>query len=144
MSRVIFPVTLYAKSEKLNDNIGNVTMQKRGWMTKSKKINATKIRITNDPIEILFKIIEKYYPKIKTEIQYNDRIKRPGYTLFVKGRVPLINIKHDIPFNMVARVLAHELAHVVCGLDERHGKEWENTLNNIHELYKREMKKRGK
>lgn len=108
----------------------------------------SKLKILNDPFKILLEAVQNLYPEIECEIQMDPTIRKPfklfgkrlwgccGYALFPNdGGIPQIRISSNIPYFAVVEVLAHELAHVVAGIDAGHGAEWEEVFINIHAEY---------
>ena len=109
------------------------------------------MRIVNNPFEVVMQAVEELYPGTKAEIQFNPNIKyrkwlffkceHCGSTFFPDdGGTPIIDISTNIPFEAMVETLGHELAHVVAGVDEGHGKEWQKAFDNIrvkyHEIFK--------
>lgn len=53
---------------------------------------------------------------------------------------PIIVIDASVPFNTLPGILAHELAHIVVGIEENHSELWDNVrqaiLDKTAQLYK--------
>ncbi len=107
-----------------------------------------KLEIMNDPFVVLLAAVQNLYPEIECEIQLDPTIKKPfklfgkrlwghcGCTLFPDdGGIPQIRLSSNIPYFAVVEILAHELAHVVAGIDAGHGEEWEEAFKKIHAEY---------
>lgn len=104
----------------------------------------TSLKIANDPIKLLLDLVEQRYPYVKAEIWFNDRMKSPGLTLFKKGHKPIIKLNYSIPYYAVVEVLAHELAHAIVGIKQRHNEVWRKTFKDIFELYDKEISRQQK
>jgi hypothetical protein len=112
------------------------------------------MKVINDPFELIIRAAKELYPHVEAEIQYNDQLwyfkLGPlhfgccGETIipYDESELPLINISTHIPFNRMPEILAHELAHVVCGYDAGHGPGWKQAF---HSIFKKaiELQKEG-
>jgi hypothetical protein len=99
----------------------------------------------HNPLNDLFKIVEKLYGKQKCKVQFDPSIgfndKPPfGTTVFPDdGSEPIISISAHITICQALDIFAHELAHVVMGKNaEEHGKEWKECFKNIRKAYCKE------
>jgi hypothetical protein len=110
------------------------------------------LQIINDPYRILFMSVQELFPHFPdVDIQFNYEMnmheKEFGVTVFPDNEHenPLIEINPFLEVNASVEVLAHELAHVVCGPEAGHGDIFEETMQKIHEkymgVYTREMKR---
>lgn len=106
------------------------------------------MKFINNPFDIVIKAVDELYPNTRAWIQFNPNIKPRkflwwrfgccGCTTFPeKGdiQVPIIDISTNIPFEAMLEILAHELAHVVAGVDAKHNKGWEEVFHNINIKY---------
>ena len=102
-----------------------------------------------DPARILVQVVESNFD-INVKIEYVsgmnnlcDKIlfrKKYGMTFFPdNGSDPIIQLDCNLSVKDAVEVLAHELAHVIAGIDKNHGKEWEDIFSEIHELYTTEF-----
>jgi predicted metal-dependent hydrolase len=109
------------------------------------------MKYINNPLDTVIEAVEKLYPNINANIQFNPNIKPHkflwfnwgycGYTTFPEDNsTPLIDISTNIPFVGMVEVLAHELAHVIVGIKEQHNKNWEEVFDNIQKKYYELMK----
>lgn len=86
-------------------------------------------KMLNDPIKHTLLVTQKLYPNISAEILYTDNYDDEGlvYTLFPNDdSTPIIVIDVSVPFNTLPGILAHELAHIVVGIEENHRELWDN------------------
>jgi len=75
-----------------------------------------------------------------------------GRTLFPDENsdfeIPVVEVSTNIPFTAMIEILAHELAHVIAGIESGHGEKWDAIFEAIHrkynELEEKEMIKYGK
>lgn len=101
------------------------------------------MKIQNNPIDIVIKIFEENYPKAAKKVKQISFAKiDKGYacTDFTDNGIyiyisPVIKRRKPITVEVAAELLAHELAHAVCGEAEEHGEKWELTYGRINELY---------
>ena len=104
--------------------------------------------IMNNPIDMLQEVMDKHYPDLKVDIyfgeQETDGIHRLGVTIFPDdGSRPVIEVNPDIPLAHIAEIIAHELAHVIVGIEAGHGEVWEAEFENISTLFFEEFQKRA-
>lgn len=103
------------------------------------------IKLVHDPLKEIVNIVKRKYPKLNVEIHFSDTIKTAGVTRFpTSKRYPiLIELNVEIPYFGVVDVLAHELAHAICGPDVKrhHGKEWKAAFEWIHGEYCRRVER---
>ena len=105
------------------------------------------MKIANDPISIMLDIFEENYEEVAKKISgiyyYPKKMGRKVYaqTTFNDDGTIRIDIatigkkKRPIGIEDTTELLAHELAHAICGLDAGHGKEWQDTFERLHTLY---------
>ena len=55
-----------------------------------------------------------------------------GATRFGDDGSVVITVDAELPFMMFCEVYCHELAHVVCGIDEDHGEKWQKVFDDIY------------
>lgn len=89
-----------------------------------------------NPFEIVIDVGNIMYPNIKAIIQFNPDIKECGCTTFPDDNTtPIIDISTNIPFDAMIETLAHEIAHLVAGIEHGHDEVWEKVFADIHENY---------
>ena len=103
------------------------------------------LKIRNNPIDILLSICECNYKETADKIQEIAFAQvEEGYavTVFSDDGIYIyissfIGEEKDEPitFEVATELLAHELAHAICGENEGHGKLWENTFDRLNKLY---------
>lgn len=106
------------------------------------------MNIINNPIDMLLEVMDEHYPQVKADIyfgeQETDGIDRLGVTIFPDdGGRPVIEVNPHIPLAHVAEIIAHELAHVIAGIEAGHGEKWEAEFENISTLFFGEFQKRA-
>jgi hypothetical protein len=103
-----------------------------------------------DPFQDVIKVVEKLYGKQKWEIYFDSSLgKRKGstlgYTCFpIDGSIPYACVSSNISVDNAVEILVHEIAHLICGVTEGHGKKWENTFIKILKEYNRYLKHSAK
>ena len=98
------------------------------------------MRIQNDPIRLVVRIVKKRYPAARALIffvaQQEVASGAYGHTLFPDdGSIPHVLISVELPVIRAVEILAHELAHVVVGPKGGHGKEWNRVFRWIKKEY---------
>lgn len=103
------------------------------------------IRIAFDPFKMVLEVANDLYPGTKADVFFSmDPVgKEYGVTDF-GGPVPAILICAQTPFFATPEILAHEIAHVVCGLDAAHGKQWDKVFSAIQREYQKRIKAEAK
>jgi len=88
-----------------------------------------------DPVEGLINLcVEKY--NVECIVGFNKRVKNYGRTSFFKGCIPKIELSTKINIIQILDTLAHEIAHVIRGVENMdHGKEWRKIYNDIYRSY---------
>ncbi|QCG93942.1 hypothetical protein E6C67_08310 [Azospirillum sp. TSA2s] len=81
----------------------------------------------HDPIKATLETISMRHPDLSVEVHFaNDVEGGAAYAMFPDdGAAPSIVLSSDIPVFAVPGVIAHEVAHVVVGIDAMHGPVWE-------------------
>lgn len=68
--------------------------------------------------------------------QETDGVEKLGVTIFSDdGSPPIIEVNPFIPLAHIAEIIAHELAHVIAGLEAGHGEEWDREFQKISDLF---------
>ena len=95
------------------------------------------IQIINDPFETLIEVVTEIHGEIDAIVQFGQIDgEHIGETCFPDdGSTPVITISVEIPYHATIETFAHELAHVLAGVEAEHGKEWEQAFSNIHEAF---------
>lgn len=106
------------------------------------------IKFLENPHQILLDAVNELYPNVDADIIFLDK---ESYDEFVENKEsyvcvkftdnlkPLIAVCIDVPYVASIELIAHEVAHVVCGYtddpEKAHGKEWQNVFTKINEKY---------
>lgn len=108
------------------------------------------INIINDPIRLTLEVFEEnYYNVAKNikEIRFCELEKNVyGACIFEENDISIyisIKQKRNKPMTIEnsTEILAHELAHAVCGINNlSHNEEWLECFKNIHMLYEKKAK----
>ena len=97
------------------------------------------IRMLNNPFQLLIEVITELYGDIKADVQFapiDENEECVGHTQFPEdGSIPLITISTLIPFYATVEIFAHEIAHVIVGIESEHNEKWEKIFNEIHQTY---------
>lgn len=106
------------------------------------------IKFLENPHQILIDVVNELYPSADAEIIFLDKESYDEFVddkesfacvKFVEQGSPLIAICIDVPYVASIELIAHEIAHVVCGYTEdeekAHGQEWQDVLTKINEKY---------
>lgn len=108
------------------------------------------LKIKNNPIDILFEVVEENYPQITKKIstigfaliekafgvtQFNDDGSIEIYISIYKKR------KQKMDFETATELLAHELAHAISGIEAEHNEEWERVFDELNKLYYERIEK---
>jgi len=105
---------------------------------------------TNIEIQEIFspiiKAFKELYPdNYNVKVEFDEQIKRRkflffkfgcwGYTEFPESSETPVIIRLSVwlPIIHTCEILAHELAHVVAGLEASHGEKWEQEFSKIHQ-----------
>ncbi len=96
----------------------------------------------NDMFSIVYKAFTNLYPNKKCEVQWMPEIKDEngeivfGCTTFNEDGA-FVDISAGSSVMGAVEVLAHELAHVAVGIENEHGKEWQDAFDAIFNEYGR-------
>lgn len=106
------------------------------------------MNIINNPIEMLQKVMDEHYPDLKVDIYFGEQetngVDKLGVTIFPDdGSQPVIEVNPYIPLAHITEIVAHELAHVIAGVEAEHGEAWETEFENISTLFFGEFQKRA-
>ena len=114
------------------------------WTTPSKRGRKPygKIKIVNNPFDLVIEATHNLYPHLNCKIQFNPELRGKEFgecgTCTVVDNEILIDISTNIPFDAMIEIIAHELAHAVVGKtndENKHSKEWEDIFDKIFEKY---------
>lgn len=96
----------------------------------------------NDPAAIVARAFRDLYPGLEYTAQLVPTLEDDnggpvfGQTLFPDdGGIPIISISAEAPANAVPELLAHELAHLVAGVEADHDPDWEAAMGAIGARY---------
>lgn len=106
------------------------------------------IKFLENPHKILLDAVNELYPNADADIIFLDK---ESYDEFVENKEsyacvkftdslkPLIVVCIDVPYVASIELIAHEVAHIVCGYtddpEKAHGEEWQNVFTKINEKY---------
>lgn len=106
------------------------------------------IRFLENPHQVLLSAVNELYPDVDAEIIFLDKESYSDFTdntesyacvKFPNHGNPLIAVSIDVPYVASIELIAHEIAHVVCGYtddpEKAHGEQWQNVFTKINELY---------
>lgn len=91
----------------------------------------------NDPFALVYQAFKNLYPDKNCSIWWKPNLKDDtgkivfGITTFLPDGEIIVTINPDINVSDAIEVLAHELAHVVAGVENEHGPEWKTAFNAI-------------
>jgi hypothetical protein len=104
------------------------------------------MKFINNPFNTLLEIMEENYPNAECDIyigeSMTDGIETFGCTLFpeeIGYNWTVVEIHHSLSLTDAVEILAHELAHVVAGVDAEHNEEWESVFDHIHKEFQRKL-----
>jgi hypothetical protein len=106
------------------------------------------MKFINNPFDILTEIIQENYPDVDCDIyigeQLTDGKETFGCTLFPEeeGERIAIEVHYTMSLNDTVEIIAHELAHVIAGIEAEHGEEWERVFDDIHVKYQQKLDER--
>jgi hypothetical protein len=107
------------------------------------------VKFVGDPMAEIIKAAEFLYPSLDVEIYVGafdeEESDAPlGRTVWPDDGSPVyITISLDCPLCAMPEIMAHEIAHVVAGIDAEHGDAWEAEFSRIHEQYGKQMEQLG-
>ena len=108
------------------------------------------IKFLENPHQVILDVVNELYPDVDADIIFLDKEsydefageKKDSYACVSfpdNGTKPLIAIAIEVPYVASIELIAHEIAHVVCGYtdneEKAHGKEWESVFSKINEAY---------
>ena len=99
----------------------------------------------NDPFYIVYTATKNLYPKEIEKVSgiywypnlEDEGNKVYGITDFLNDNKVVIYIDPQLSVENAVEILAHELAHVVAGVENEHNKKWEEVFENIHKEYEK-------
>lgn len=100
----------------------------------------------NDPFYIVYTAANNLYPKEISKIsgiywylniKDDDENSVYGVTDFLDNNEIVIYIDPQLSVENSVEILAHELSHVVAGIENAHNEKWEEVFENIHKEYDR-------
>lgn len=110
------------------------------------------IKFLENPHQILLDAVNELYPNADADIIFLDK---ESYDEFVENKEsyacvkftdnlkPLIVVCIDVPYVASIELIAHEIAHVVCGYtddpEKAHGEEWKTVFTKINERYSQKV-----
>jgi hypothetical protein len=104
----------------------------------------------NNPLQEIINISTNLFPEIVNKniyIQFDSRLGSKetenvpyGETFIDDGTKDIIvSISGNLPIIENIEILAHELSHVIVGIENEHNEEWENVFNKIFVEYSRRI-----
>lgn len=97
----------------------------------------------NDPFSLVWQAFRNLYPDKECEVWYDqhqndEHDEEYGFTQFPDdGSIPQVFIYAEHNINIQVETLAHELAHVVVGIEHEHDLVWESVFDKIFQEYNR-------
>jgi hypothetical protein len=92
--------------------------------------------IGNNPFDNILKVINYLYPNLDCVLSFNPIMEECGSTTFpYDGSMPIVDINTPLSINDSLDIIAHEIAHVVAGINVEHGVEWRKEFEKIHTGY---------
>jgi len=99
-----------------------------------------RFRIVFDPFKLVLDVAHDLFPGFRADIFFGAESKKGyGTTNFSEGEVPHITISATVPFGAAPEILAHEIAHVVVGIEAGHGKKWDWVFARIQREYMKRL-----
>lgn len=96
----------------------------------------------NNPLQILIDIVRKDFPNLNIYIQFSDSLMLNnedgpfGETSNDKeNNFYIITLEARLPFINILEILAHELSHVIVGVEEDHNGKWEQMFSYLFSEY---------
>ena len=112
------------------------------------------MRIANNPIDKILDVFEKNYEETARRIAKIQFVYKIGHHIYgecvfnddgtIQINIAIIG-KRNRPIGVedITELLAHELAHAICGIEAEHGQVWEDTFERLRQLYIEEAQKEG-
>ena len=98
----------------------------------------------NDPFSLVWKAFKNLYPDKDCEVSWYPEIppdedgeKGYGFTDFGDDGTIRVFVDATLRVTDAVEVFAHELAHVVAGIEDQHGEVWEAAFDAIFQEYGR-------
>lgn len=102
----------------------------------------------NTPLDDVIQSVSNLYGELNCDIVFDPELRNRenvyGLTNFFEDGTILIELDTESSLNIIVETLAHELAHVVAGVDAEHGDKWEEVFENIFVEYERYCKEKYK
>lgn len=95
-------------------------------------------KFINNPYDMVIKVFDTLFPDTLCAVQFDGTMENCppwGATVFPDeiDAIPMVYINANLTIVAGVGILAHELAHVVCGVEEGHGEKWKEAADKIHE-----------
>jgi len=99
-----------------------------------------RFRLVFDPFNLILDVAHDLFPDFKADIFFgaDQTNKELGCTNF-DGKKPHITISASCPLGAAPEILAHEISHVVAGIEAGHGKKWSRVFSRIQREYMRRL-----
>jgi len=98
-----------------------------------------------DPFRVMLKQVQARYPNLRAHVCINNNKRGDrwlGRTIFPDdGSTPQIHLNAKCTLGGSLDILAHELAHLVCGPDAKHGPKWRKEYRRIYHEWVEAMRK---
>ncbi|SJP48374.1 hypothetical protein [Clostridioides difficile] len=105
------------------------------------------IKWLNTPIEDVVQSVINLYGDIDCEICFDYGLIAEGnygVTTFCDDGTKVITLAIETTLDVLCETLAHELAHVIVGIEHDHDEVWEKCFDSIHKEYNRYCKEKYK
>lgn len=81
----------------------------------------------NDPLREALRVIGERYPDLDVDVWFAPNLEEASAAACFPddGSPPFIELSDEIPVGAAPNCLAHEVAHIVVGIDAMHGPAWE-------------------
>jgi len=91
----------------------------------------------NNLFELMIETVNFLYPRLEFEVWISDigEDNGYGYTYFPDDGFPVIEIGIHVPIGVFPEILAHEIAHVIVGIEEGHGEKWDEEFSKIQDKW---------
>lgn len=91
----------------------------------------------NNLFDLMKETIELLYPSLKFDVWISDigEDNGYGYTYFPEDSVPVIEIGIHVPIGVFPEILAHEIAHVIAGIEADHSEAWDEEFSKIQDKW---------
>lgn len=108
------------------------------------------MKIENDPVVYMFKVIERLYPQFKDIKVYTGDLSNKDSSCIVFPNEedpfdgPFIILHYGIEYKCIPETIGHEIAHLVVGFENDHNETWETEFTKIKDEYNRLVAAVGK